>query len=349
MKRYGYVWEEVISDENCELAVLEGLKNKKKTPYISYILEHYKEYGHKIQQILIDGWIPDKTRSKTINEGTNNKVRELSIPSMRDHLIHTAVARVLKKYLPKRFYFYACGSLPKRGQTFACKALEGNLRKKKPKYCLLADVKKFYPSLNKNKVMDCLRRIFKDKRFLMINNRILDQMGNELAIGFTVSHWYAQLVMSFVDEDLKRDTRGKMFVVRFMDNYVITANRKRYLHKVLHNLFDILEKYGLKVKEDWQIFPIKARMVEFLQYRFNYAKTVLNKKLMYRMTRRYRNIKANGLTVHKARIVMSDLGILKYFDSYNFRRQHLYSNVSLTTCRRLISDADRKRNLQRVA
>lgn len=349
MKRIGHVWEELVDTQNCELAVLDSIRNKRKTPYLRHVQTNYKEYGNKIQQIMINGWIPDPTREKTINEGTNNKTRDLRIPSLRDHMIHTAVARILAKYLNKRFYFYACGSLPYRGQTFATKAIEGNLRKKKPKYCCLADVKKFYPSLKKGVVMRCLRRVFKDKRFLMINNQILDQMGDGLAIGFTVSHWYAQLVMSFVDQELKENTHGKIFFVRFMDNYVITGSRKRYLHKTLRKLEEILAKYGLRVKEDWQIFPIKSRMIEFLQYRLNHEKTILKKKLMYRMSHRYKAVVRNGITAHKARIVMSDRGILKYCDSYNFRKNYLYPNVSLKVCRRLISNADKKRTLLRAA
>lgn len=345
MKRIGYVWEELVSDENCAEAVLDSIRNKRKTPYLRHVQTNYKEYGAKIQHTMLAGWVPDPTREKTINEGTSNKVRHLRIPSLRDHMIHTAVARILAKYLSKRFYFYACGSLPKRGQTFATKAVEGNLRKKKPKHCTEADVKQFYKSLKKGKVMKCLRRVFKDKKFLMINNQILDQMGDGLAIGFTVSHWYAQLVMSFVDQELMENTHGKVFMVRFMDNYIITCSRKRTLHKLLDKLRHILQEYDLRIKEDWQVFPIKSRMVSFLQYRMDHDKTILKKKLMYRMSKRYRTIKRNGLTAHKARVVMSDRGILKYCDSYNFRKDYLYPNVSLKVCRRLISDADKKRSL----
>lgn len=248
----------------------------------------------------------------------------------------------MQKYLTKRFYFYACGSIPKKGQTFACKALEHNLRSKKPKYCLVADIRKFYPSLKKQVVMRCLRQVFKDGRFLMINNRILDQMGDGLAIGFTVSHWYAHLVASFVDFKLKENTHSKIFLVRFMDNYVVTASRKRYLHKVLSKLDAILQDFGLELKNDWQIFQIGKRMITFLYYRMDHFKTVLKKSLMYRLSKRYLNIKKNGLTAHKARIVMSDRGILKHCDSYNFRKSYLYPNVSIRLCRRLISDADKK-------
>lgn len=342
-KRIGYVWEELTDKSHCDQCVLEAIKNKRKTPFLKHVRENYTEYGYKLQRTLIEGWEPDAIRMKTINEGTDRKQRELRIPSLRDHFVHTAVAKILEKYLPRRFYFYACGSLPNKGQTFAIKAVQGYLRKNKPKYCALADVKKCYKSIKKSQVMKCLRRVFKDEKFLSINEKILDQMGDGLAIGFTVSHWYAHLVLSFVDRKLKNHC-SKVFIVRYMDNFVLLCGRKRTLHSMLDKLGAELNLYLLQMKSDWQVFPIRSRMVEFLSYRMDHSRTILRKKLMYRMARRFVRAKAN-LNAHTARTVMSYRGILKHCDSYNFRMKYLYPNVSVKLCRRLISDADKKRIL----
>lgn len=343
MKRIGYVWEELIDETNCQLAVLNAIKSKRKTRYLYYVEEHYQEFGQRLKKTIEDGWIPDPIREKTINEGTKAKPRHLRIPSLRDHFVQTAVARVLEKHLAKRFYFYACGSLPNRGQTFAVKAVEHQLRAKKYKYAALADIKKFYDSVKKEHVMRCLRRVFKDKRFLEINEKILDQMGDGLAIGFTVSHWYAHLVLSFVDEEVKRGN-PKIFLTRFMDNFVMLCGRKRTIHRAVRILMAKAWEFGLTIKPDWQVFPVKKRMVQFLSYRMNHDKTILRKDLMYRMARRFK--RANGhLNAHTARTVMSYRGILKHCDSYHFRVSYLYPNVSIKLCRRLISDDDKKRLL----
>lgn len=346
-KRKGYVWEELTDIDHCCQSVLDAIANKRKTPFLEHVQENYKEYGYKIQQVLLQGWIPDPTRQKTINEGTDRKQRDLCIPSLRDHFIHTAVAKILEKYLSKRFYFYACGSLPKKGQTFAVKALEGNLQRKKPKYCLLADIHKCYKSIKVEAVMWCLRRVFKDEKFLHINRQILEQMGDGLAIGFTVSHWYAHLVLSFIDISVKRRFPS-IFLVRYMDNFVMTCSRKRTLHKAVRLLVERASHFRLRIKGDWQVFPIRSRMIEFLSYRLNHEKTILRKSLMYRMARRFRRANCN-LNAHAARTIMSYRGILKYCDSHNFKMSYLYPNVSIKLCRRLISDADKKRLLFRTA
>ena len=341
-KRIGYMWEELTSLEHCEQSVLYAIRNKRKTPYLKHIKKNYKEYGYRLQQTLLDGWTPSEPRIKTINEGTRKKTRELRIPSLQDHFVHTAIAKILEKYLCKRFYFYACGSLPGKGQTFATKALEANLRKKRPKYCAVADIRKCYQRTKNEHVISCLRRVFKDERFIKINELVLKQMGGGLAIGFAVSHWYAQLVLSFVDMSIKENF-PKAFLVRFMDNYVFTYKRKRTLHKLLAFLKERLKLIGHELNGDWQVFPISHSMVEFLSYRLDHDKTILRKSLMYRVTRTIKN--AHNLDAHKARIIMSIRGILKHCDSYNYRVKYLYPNVNIELCRRLISNADKARLL----
>ena len=347
MKRKGYVWEELVSEENCEDAILNAIRQKRKTNFLYHVKDHYKEYGERVRRDIINGWVPDATRTKVINEGTDRKPRSLRIPSLRDHFVHTAVAQILEKYLAKRFYFYSCGSLPDRGQTFAVKALEGRIRRAKPKYAAVADIHHFYQSVKKDQVMKCLRKVFKDEKFLRINEQILDQMEDGLAIGFTVSHWYAHLVLFYVDEGLKQNQK-QLFFVRFMDNYVLLCGRKRTLHKALRLLSDKAAEFGLQIKHDWQVFPVRSRMVPFLSYRLDHDKTLLRKPLMYRMAKRFRRAR-HRLNAHAARTIMSYRGILKYCDSYHFRKSYLYPNVSLALCRRFISDADKQCVLRRAA
>lgn len=347
MKRVGYVWEEVVNEDNCNQAILDAIKAKRKTKFLRHIKKNHIEYGAKLRAELINGWTPDPIRTKVINEGTDRKQRSLRIPSLKDHFVQTAVAKVLEKHLAKRFYFYTCGSLPNRGQTFAIKAVEGYLRGKKPKYAAVADIHHFYESIKKEQVMRCLRRVFKDEKFLRINEQILDQMGDGLAIGFTVSHWYAHLVLSSVDEELKKHNK-KLFLVRFMDNFVMLCGRKRTLHRAIRTLVKKADEYRLRIKRDWQVFPIMARMLLFLSYRMDYKKTVLRKPLMFRMAHRFRTAKKR-LNAHTARTIMSYRGILKFCDSYHFRQSYLYPNVSLRMCRRMISDADKRRLLLAAA
>lgn len=339
-KKFGYVWEEVVSQYNCEQAVLDALRNKKKTRYLKYVKEHYKKYGTKVRNILLNGWQPKPVRLKTINEGTNKKSRNLKIPSLIDHIVHTAVARVLKKYLLPKFYYYASGSIPKKGQVFSKNAVV-HMLKSDPKYGAECDVKKFYDNTSAKTVMDGLKRIFKDKKFLALNEQILEQMGGHLAIGFTLSHWYAHMVLMRVDYYVKSHFKG-VDLTRSMDNFIMTSNSKETLHEVIKAIEIELENMGLRLKDDWQVFPLSVRPISFLSYRQTKGRTVMRKSLMFRISRRMRHLKPNART---ARIVVSYLGILKHCDSHNFKCKYVYPYQNIKESKRLISNADRKRIL----
>ena len=90
-KRYGYIWEELTSIEHCEKTALYAIRNKKKTRYLMYVKKHYKKYAIRLQKILLEGWDPGEPRLKTIKEGPRKKARDLKIPSLNDHFVHTAV------------------------------------------------------------------------------------------------------------------------------------------------------------------------------------------------------------------------------------------------------------------
>lgn len=336
-KRFGHIFEAVTSLENCEQAVLDALANKKKTRYLTYIRKHYKEYGLKIRNLLLNGWIPQTPRHKTINEGTNKKERGLTIPTLIDHFIHTAVARVLKKYLQPKFYYYASGSIPVKGQVFSKNALVKML-KKNPKYAAECDVKKFYDNVCADTVMKELSRIFKDKKFLELNRKILTQMGGHLAIGFTLSHWYAHMILMRVDHEVKEKC-PEIGLVRSMDNFILLHDSKEELHKAIRIISNKLNEYGLRLKEDWQVFQIEKRPVKFLSYRHQKGKTILKKPLMYRISRRAKHLKP---CARHARIMMSYLGILKHCNSHKFIIDNIYPYMSINESKRLISDADKK-------
>lgn len=339
-KRFGYVWEEVVSQYNCEQAVLDALRNKKKTRYLKYVRKHYKEYGTKIRNILLNGWQPKPIRLKTINEGTNQKTRNLRIPSLIDHIIHTAVSRVLQKYLLPKFYYYASGSIPKKGQLFSKNAVV-HMLKSDPKYGAECDVKKFYDNTSSDAVMNELRRIFKDEKFLALNEKILEQMGGHLAIGFTLSHWYAHMVLMRIDHYIKENFTD-VSLTRSMDNFVMVSDSKESLHRAIEAIDTELRKRGLWLKGDWQVFPLSSRPIKFLSYRQTKGKTVMKKNLMVRISRRMRHLAPSART---ARIIVSYLGILKHCDSHNFKCKYVYPYQNIKESKRLISNADRKRIL----
>jgi hypothetical protein len=183
--------------------------------------------------------------------------------------------------------------------------------------------------------MKALERIFKDKRFLALHEKILKSMGDGLAIGFYPSQWYANLVLAWVDREIKQRILPECKYVRYMDDMVMLCSNKRKLHRAREAIIKLLQQVGLMLKGNWQAYKIKGRGVAFLSYRFFHGYTLMSKRLMYRISRRIKRA-ARNLTPHNAMSIISYMGILKHCDSYHYRLDRVYPYVGINQCKGVI-------------
>lgn len=343
--RVGNLWEKTIDYDNCLQAVWVGTENLKRTAKVRKIRKHPKRYASLIQKTLIEGWTPSPCREKTINEGTGHKIRHLRIPTMLDHLIHTAIMLPLQPILCKRYDYYSCGSIPGKGQTFANKYMTSWLVTGigTYEYGAEADVQKFYPSCKAHVVMSCLERIIKDSRYLDLHRLILSQMGGTIAIGFSPSHWYGNLVLTKVDNAL-RSQCGEVKFVRYMDNYALVAHNKKSLHHAIDVIKTTLAGLELQLNNSYQVFPLTSRALTLLSYRYFTDRVILRKPTMYNITKNMKTASKHG-NAHLARGVMSRLGVLKHCNSYTYRKKYVDPIINVDFQRRMISDVDKKRKL----
>lgn len=347
-KRVGFLYEKVLTLENCQEAVMVGTKNLKKTKKVRWIRSHPEEAGQQVLDALTNGWKPGPVRLKTINEGSGHKKRFLKIPSTFDHLCHVAIMLPLIPLIQKRMDFYCCGSVPGRGQKRADMAVKTWMNGKKvPKYAGEGDVHHAYQSTRPGLVMAALRRIVKDERYLHWHELILGQMGDELAIGFQPSHWYFNLVMDRVDKRVRREIPGIKYV-RFMDNIVIAHGRKRTCHRAMRVIEDECRKMGMELNRSKQVYHTAKRSITLLSYRYFKGYSILRKATMYRISKGIRRAGRN-MCDHHCRAAMSLIGITRHCNSYNFRKKHVYKVMSIKQAKGVISHADKKRNLRRAA
>ena len=260
-KRIGYLYDRVISEENCTAAELEMVRHKNKNRSALRIKANPEKHGKMLSELLSTGrWDPEPYKEHRIYDGYRRKERTIKVPCLLDQAVHHAVMRVTVCFIMRRNYFYNCGSIPGAGQTRAVKALIGWMgAKKPPKYAQQVDIRKFYDTCPHDAVMKALRRIFKDERFLALHEKILASMSNDgigLAIGYYPSQWYANLVLQQVDNGLKQEFGAKIKLVRYMDNFGMLSNRKRTLHKARTIAEKLLMAIGLQIKRDWQVIHV---------------------------------------------------------------------------------------------
>ena len=348
-KRIGHLYEQVISEDNCMAAVVEMTKGKNKNKKAMRIRKNSVSYGKRLAaEVSSGGWVATPYIEHTIEDGVRKKKRNIKVPCLHDQAVHHAVMRVMIPHIIKRNYFYNCGSIPKAGQNRSIKAVQKWMGKKNGyKYYGKFDIRHFYETCPHWAVMNALKRIFKDKKLLALNEQILESMGNGLAIGFYPAQWYANIVLMDLDNQIVQKVLPGCKYTRYMDDMLILHKNKRKLHKARKIIELILNGLGLILNPKWQVSKIGSQGITFLSYRFFRGYTLMKKKLMYRITRKIKRTKDRP-SVHNARSMTSYLGILKHCNSFNYRKKRLYPVVSIQKLKGVISHESRIRNYAAV-
>ena len=132
------------------------------------------------------------------------------------------------------------------------------------RYCLKLDLKKFYHSIDQNVLIERLHRKIKDETMMQTLIRIIHSYGPGLAIGYHSSQLLGNFYLCLLDHYIKCDLRVKYYF-RYCDDIVILASDKDTLHDVFSKLRELVEgRLHLTIKQNWQIFPVEARGIDFL-------------------------------------------------------------------------------------
>lgn len=95
-------------------------------------------------------------------------------------------------------------------------------------YCLKLDIKKFYPSINKEILKQKIRTKFKDVDLLMLLDEIIDSCEHGVPIGNYTSQYFANFYLTRMDHWIKEEL-GIKYYFRYCDDIVILGSSKERL------------------------------------------------------------------------------------------------------------------------
>lgn len=291
MKRIGNLYEKICSLENLRLADEIARKGK---GYQYGIRLHDKNRESNImalQQLLLDRTY--KTSTYTTFKVYEPKEREVyRLPYFPDRITHHAVMKVLEPIFVATFTTDTYSCIKGKGIHAAANAVKLALKDVSgTTYCLKLDITKFYPNVDHEVLKTLLNRKFKDKDLIWLLNEIIDSAPG-LPIGNYLSQYLANFYLTYFDHYLKEVLKVQYYF-RYADDLVILANDKQQLHSLLSEIRRYLaEELKLSVKGNYQIFPVAARGIDFVGYRFYHTHTLLRKgikKSFARMLARRKN------------------------------------------------------------
>lgn len=330
-KRVGYLYEKMLDRDLILATIRAGSRGKRRRRDVRRVLARPVWYADRLIRMLKNGTFrPTPPRIKHIRDSGNGKVRTIQItPYWPDGLVQQLCVEVMRPVIMRGMYRWSCASIPKRGThdagRYVRRALDAD--PKGSRYCLKMDIRQFYPSVEPGKVVEALRRRIKDERFLELIAAILRNGGNGLAIGSFVSQWAANFYLESMDGAITR-MDGVKHYVRYMDDMVLLGSSKRRLHRARRAVADILQRLGLTLKGNWQVFPVARRGIDFVGFRYFPAVTLLRKRnwlKLQRQCRKAERYKRAGRTIPKslARGLDSRLGQLRHCDT----RRPAYGNT----------------------
>ena len=211
-------------------------------------------------------------RRVRIPKGDGTETRPIGIPTFEDKVLQRAVAMVLEAVYEQDFLHFSYGFRPGRSAHQALEAIWQGVTGMRGGWVIEVDIRRFFDTLDHGHVREILSQRVRDGVVTRLIGKWLNagiQEGAELTYpeagtpqGGVISPLLANVYLHHVlDEWWARDVRprmrGKAFLVRYADDFVMGFEHKQDAERVMDVLPKRFGRFGL------ELHPEKTRMLEF--------------------------------------------------------------------------------------
>ncbi|GJQ50839.1 MAG: group II intron reverse transcriptase/maturase [Candidatus Kuenenia stuttgartiensis] len=198
--------------------------------------------------------------------------RQLGILILEDKIVQKAVSKILSAIYEQDFIDESYGFSEKKNCHEVLKAVELAIIKGGISYILDVDIKGYFDNIDHKWLMRMLRERIADKTILRLIGKwlrvgILEEgkrVYNELGVpqGGVISPILSNIYLHYaldlwVKRVITREISGRVYLVRYCDDFIIGCTNKQAAEKVWRKLGVRLKKFGLEISE------AKSRLIEF--------------------------------------------------------------------------------------
>jgi RNA-directed DNA polymerase len=211
-------------------------------------------------------------RRTYIPKGTGGDTRPIGIPTLEDKILQRAVVMLIEPIYEQDFHACSYGFRPGRSAHQALQSLWEQTTQSGGGWILEVDIRKFFDTLDHGHLRALLKQRVRDGVVLRLIDKWLNagvmedgaisypELGSPQ--GGVISPALANVYLHYVlDEWIARDVtprlKGRAFVVRYADDFVIGFTREDDARRVWDVLPKRFAKYGLTVH------PEKTRLIPF--------------------------------------------------------------------------------------
>lgn len=327
MKRLNNLYSKIISIENLKIADKKARKGKHNQYGVKMFDRNPKKNILLLHQSLLEKTYKTSEYTTFIVKEPKERI-VYRLPYFPDRITHHAIMNILQPIFVSVFTADSYSCIKGKGIHAVANSVRTALnRKTDNKYCLKLDIKKFYPSIDHGILKQLLRRKIKDSELLWLLDEIIDSAPG-LPIGNYLSQYLANFYLTGLDHYLKESEKVKNYY-RYADDIVILSDSKQELHRLLFVIKQFLkERLNLIVKDNYQIFPVDKRGIDFVGYVFFHTYTKIRPEIKKRFARMLKK-RNNPLSI------ASYLGWFKHANCINLKNKLLYApnqNVLRPTC-----------------
>ncbi|MBI5398986.1 group II intron reverse transcriptase domain-containing protein [Candidatus Saganbacteria bacterium] len=285
MKRYGNLFEKLISFENLLLASKKAQKGKRfKDSTGNFNLELEKELlliQHELRQGL---YKPGTYKRFLIFEP---KKRLISAAPYRDRIIQHALCNIIEPIFDNAFIYDTYSCRKGKGTHAAVERFSAFCRK--ARYVLKCDISSYFDSIDHKVLFDLISRKIKDRKVLWLIRIIISSLnraeGKGIPIGNLASQFFANIYLDGMDHFIKEKLKCRYYI-RYTDDFVVLDDNKEKLHGVKKKIEEYLLGLRLNMHPDkCAIFKVEQG-TDFLGYKIFPGHRLVRKSNIKRFTRR---------------------------------------------------------------
>ncbi len=298
------------------------------------------EFNLKQEEYIM--WLYEQLKNKTYKHGgytefyvTEPKLRKIEKSRYIDRIVHRwIVDNFLEPYFIPTFIetSYAClkGKGMHKSATYVQNTMKHCKRIWQEYYILKMDIAKYFDNINKNILLNILKRKIIDEDLLWLIEQILFAQKKEkgIEIGNYTSQTFANIYLNEVDQYIKHKLKIKYYC-RYLDDSILMVKTKQEAKEVLEKIKQFLkENLELELNKKTQIFKSKQG-INFCGYKINEYRMKLRdkgkRKLKKKVKYLTKAIKEEKMTSKEAKkFLAGHMGYIKYANSYNLLQKIFY-------------------------
>lgn len=345
-KRYGYLTPRIIEHNNMNDAfdqVVDQLPERKVKRGNRVIVKPGRRTFYRNKR-----WSVIERLTKRISNGSfkiggyremevkdGPKDRIVQSPCVTDRVGCNAIMRVVEDVLYQKVIRTSAASIPGRGMHRLFAKMRHDIENDPAgtRYFYKCDIKKFFESIDQQKMWECVKRYIKDPLLLQELYDFITMMDHGLSIGLRSSQCYGNIILNCIDHYFK-DELGVKYYYRYCDDIVILASSKKQLWLIRDMMHKQMGKLGLTVKHNEIVWPI-SEGIDYLGYVYDGEKAPLRKRTKQKAARKLHKIKSRK---RRQEIIGSLKGMAKWGDC-----KHLFKKL---TGRNMIDSSDIKTSVK---